>query len=80
MLVATMALAPPLALAHDGGQGIYGETNDKVVANAGFALIIGFVAFIFIASMIQRHFEHRKDARLAAAKARAKSPEWSRGW
>jgi hypothetical protein len=78
-LVTMLALAP-LALAHDGGEGIYGQTNDKVVARTGFILIFGIPIFIFLVSMLQRHLEHRKDARLAATKARAKSTEWSRGW
>ena len=29
---------------HDGGEGLYGETNDKVVTNAGFILIVFFPA------------------------------------
>src|SRR5512132_2461868 len=28
-----LALTAPVALAHDGGEGLYGETNDKVVTN-----------------------------------------------
>ena len=35
------------ALAHDGGEGWWGETNDKVVTNAGFILIAFFPLFIF---------------------------------
>jgi hypothetical protein len=35
---------------------------------------------VFVASMVQGHLEKRKDARKAAAKARAKNPEWQRGW
>ena len=39
-LVATLALAAllfaPAALAFDGGQGTYGEADDKVVTNTGF--------------------------------------------
>jgi len=70
----------PAALAHDGGEGYYGQTNDKVVTITGFCLIAFFVAFIFFASLLQGHLEKRKHARLDAAKARAKSPEWQRGW
>ena len=68
------------ALAHDGGEGYYGQTDDKVVTIAGFALIVFFPLFIFFASMLQGHLEKRKHARLDAAKARAKRPEWQRGW
>ena len=78
--VALVLVAAPAALAHDGGEGYYGQTDDKVVTTAGFALILFFPVFVFVASMVQGHLEKRKDARLAAAKARAKNPEWQRGW
>jgi len=75
-----LLLIAPAALAHDGGEGLYGQTNDKVTTAAGFILIIFFPTFIFVASMIQGRLEKRKDAHKAAAKARAKSSEWQRGW
>jgi hypothetical protein len=78
-LTALLVLAPA-ALAHDGGEGLYGQTNDKVTTAAGFILIVFFPTFIFVASMIQGRLEKRKDARKAAAKARAHSAEWQRGW
>ncbi len=40
-----LALSAPLALAadeHDGGEGTWGLTDDKVVTNAGFIIIVGF--------------------------------------
>ena len=42
------ALSAPVALAHDGGEGLYGETNDKVVTNAGFIIIAAFPFLIFV--------------------------------
>ena len=80
----TIALAllvfAPGALAHDGGEGLWGQTNDKVTAAIGGVLIVFFPLFIFCASKLQGHLEKRKDARKKAAKARAKSTEWQRGW
>ncbi len=73
---AALVLAAP-ALAHDNGEGWWGETNDKVVTNAGFILIIFFPLFIFVVSMIQWRLEKRKDLRKAAAKRRAAAPG---GW
>ena len=64
----------------DGGEGLYGQTNDKVVAATGFILIAFIPIFIFVASMIQGRLEKRKHERLDAAKARTKSAEWQRGW
>lgn len=78
--IAVLLLAAPAALAHDQGQGWYGETNDKVVTNAGFILIIFFPAFILLASLLQWKLEKRKNARKQAAKARAASRRWQSGW
>jgi hypothetical protein len=78
-LAALLVLAPS-ALAHDGGEGWYGETNDKVVTNAGFILIVAFPLIIFVFSMLQWHLEKRKNARKKAAKARKGSARWQGGW
>jgi hypothetical protein len=78
--VAAFLLTAPAALAHNGGEGFYGQTNDKVTTIAGFCIIGFFVAFVVFASLLQGRLEKRKHARLDAAKARAKSPEWNRGW
>ena len=78
-LVTLLVLAPG-ALAHDGGEGWWGETNDKVVTNAGFILIIAFPLIIFLISMLQGRLDRRKDARKRAAKVRATSERWRGGW
>jgi hypothetical protein len=67
--VLLLVLLAPAALAHDGGQGTYGEANDKVVTNAGFILIAFFPLFVAAMSLIQWRLEKRKDRRKAAAKA-----------
>ena len=79
VLLAALVFAPA-ALAHDGGEGLWGETNDKVTAAIGGILIVAIPLFIFCASKLQGHLEKRKDARKKAAKARAKSAEWQRVW
>jgi hypothetical protein len=56
----------PSALASNDGRGFYGATDDKVVTDAGFILIIFFPTFVFVMSMIQRKLEKRKEARHAA--------------
>jgi hypothetical protein len=77
LAVTALLVAAAPALAHDGGEGWYGETNDKVVTNAGFILIIFFPLFVFFASLLQWRLEKRKELRKAAAKARAQDPG---GW
>ena len=77
----SFALLAPLALAaEDHGQGLYGETDDKVVTNAGFILIAAFPLLILILSLLQWRLEKRKKAREAAAKARRTRAEWAGGW
>ena len=70
----------PAALAHDGGEGRWGETNDKVITNAGFVLIAFFPLFIFVVSLLQGRLEKRKDDRKAAAKARNARADVRGGW
>ena len=79
-VVALLVLAPA-ALAHDGGEGWYGETNDKVVTNAGFILIVFFPVFVFLMSMLQGHLEKRKERRKKVHKAaRRRQQSWRGGW
>jgi hypothetical protein len=77
LLLLTVA---PAALAHDGGEGWWGETNDKVVTDAGFILIAAFPLLITIISLIQIRLDKRKDARLAAARARRERTDQRGGW
>ena len=79
-VVALLVLAPA-AFAHDGGQGWWGETNDKVVTNAGFILIVFFPLFIFLMSMLQGHLEKRKERRKKVHKQLAGEEQaWRGGW
>ena len=57
LTLALMALNAPAAFAHDGGEGLYGATDDRVVTYAGFILIAFFPLLIFVLSMIQRSLE-----------------------
>jgi hypothetical protein len=74
-----LALAPS-ALAYNDGRGFYGATNDKVVTNAGFILIVFFPLFVLMASLLQWRLDKRKTARKAAEKAHAADPRWRGGW
>jgi hypothetical protein len=78
-----LALTAPAALAsegHDGGEGWWGETNDKVITNAGFIIIAGIPTLILILTLIQTRLDKRKDRRLAAAKARRDRADERGGW
>ena len=81
IVLTTLALVlAPVAEAHNDGRGFYGATNDKVVTNAGFILIVFFPLFVFTMSMLQRHLDKRKEARQAAHKAHASNAQWRGGW
>ena len=75
-----LALAAPAAMAHDGGEGLWGETTDKVVTNFGFILIGAFPLLVLFLSLLQNALDKRKKARWAAQKGRARRPEWRGGW
>jgi hypothetical protein len=77
---ALLLLALPTAAgAYNDGRGFYGVTNDKVVTNAGFILILFFPLFIFFMSMLQKRLEKRKEARVAH-KADLSNGRWRGGW
>ena len=76
----TALMLAPAALAHDGGEGLWGETNDKIVTNAGFILIAFFPLFIFLMSMLQMALDRRKDRRKKALKALAREDRVRGGW
>ena len=80
LTLALLAISAPVALAHDGGEGWWGETNDKVITNAGFILIAFFPLFILVMSLLQWKLEKRKDARKRAAKARVARADVRGGW
>jgi preprotein translocase subunit SecG len=77
-VVVLLALSPAAQAAQDG-RGFYGATDDKVVVDAGFILIIFFPVFIFTMSMLQRHLDKRKAAR-KAQKAELGNAQWRGGW
>ncbi len=78
-----LAATAPIAFAaegHDGGEGLWGETDDKVITNAGFFLIAFFPLFVFAMSMLQGHLDKRKERRKAAEKARKARADLRGGW
>src|SRR4051794_22308837 len=77
-----LAVSAPAALAgaHDGGEGLWGETDDKVITNAGFILMIAFPLFILGMTLLQHSLDRRKEARKAAEKARQKRADVRGGW
>jgi hypothetical protein len=79
--VTLLTLAPnAFASSDSGGQGWYGETNDAVITNAMFLVILFFPTVITVFSIIQWRLDKRKHARMDAAKRRSSSEDWRGGW
>jgi len=58
-LLLSLALAAP-AIAGKGGEGLYGKTNDKVITNFGFGLMILFTLLVIVLSVAQALLDRRK--------------------
>ena len=68
-VLATFALSLVLsatAMAEGAGEGLAGETNDKVVTFFCLGVVLFFTVVVIVGSMIQGRLEKRKDARKAA--------------
>ena len=81
-IVLTVLIAPVAVASegHDGGEGWWGETNDRVITNAGFIIIAGIPLLILVLTLIQTRLDKRKDRRLAAEKARRARADVRGGW
>ena len=78
--LAILLVLAPAALAHDGGEGWWGETDDKVVTNAGFIIIVGVPILVTVMSLAYNRLEDRRLRRLAASKARTARADQRGGW
>ena len=59
--------APALAVeGNDNGEGIVGETDDKIITFFSLGVVVFFVVVVTLGTIIQSALEKRKDARKAA--------------
>ncbi|MEA2472212.1 MAG: hypothetical protein QOE06_127 [Thermoleophilaceae bacterium] len=73
VLATQLYLVAP-ALASDDGEGLAGETNDKLVTFFALGVLVFFTIVIILGTLIQSSLDRRKQARTEAHK-RARS-----GW
>jgi hypothetical protein len=59
LLLATSAMA-------ENGEGLYGETDDRVVTAFGLGLVLLFTLMVVVFSAIQNRGDKRKDEKKAA--------------
>jgi hypothetical protein len=52
-------------LASDNGEGLYGETDDKIVTFFSLGVVIFFTVFVIVASWLQGVLDRRKQERKA---------------
>ena len=53
------------AFAGDNGEGLWGETDDKIITFFSLGVLIFFTVFVIVASWIQGALDRRKEQRKA---------------
>jgi hypothetical protein len=64
VIATSLVLAAP-AFAGDNGEGLAGETDDRIVTFFCLGVVIFFAVFVVLASALQGRLEKRKDERKA---------------
>ena len=64
-VVLSLLLATP-AFAHDNGEGLFGETDDKLITFFSLGVVCFFIFVVCFGSWLQVRLEKRKEARKAA--------------
>jgi hypothetical protein len=59
-----LLLAAP-AFAGDNGEGLLGETDDRIVTFACLGLVVGFALLVTLLTLLQNALEKRKEERKA---------------
>ena len=65
LVLAAWLIPAATALAGDNGEGLYGETDDKVITFFSLGVVIFFVVFVILASWLQGALDRRKQQRKA---------------
>ena len=64
-IVVTLLVTAAPAFANDNGEGLVGETNDKIITFFSLGVIIFFTLVVILGSFIQGKLEKRKNERKA---------------
>jgi hypothetical protein len=65
LVLAAWLIPAATAFAGDNGQGLYGETDDKVITFFSLGVVIFFAVFVILASWLQAVLDRRKEQRKA---------------
>jgi hypothetical protein len=64
-VLAAWLIPAATAFAGDNGEGLYGETDDKIVTFFSLGVVVFFAVFVIVASWIQAVLDRRKQQRKA---------------
>ncbi len=64
-LILTLALAAP-AFATDNGEGLLGETDDRIITIFSLGVVVFFTVVVTLLSLLQGFLDKRKEQRKAA--------------
>jgi hypothetical protein len=65
LVLAAWLVPAASAYAGDNGEGLWGETDDRIVTFFSLGVVIFFAVFVIVASWIQGALERRKQERKA---------------
>jgi hypothetical protein len=65
LVLAAWLVPAATALAGENGEGLYGETDDKIVTFFSLGVVIFFTVFVIVASWLQSVLDRRKQERKA---------------
>ena len=65
LVLAAWLIPAATAFAGDNGEGLYGETDDKIVTFFSLGVVIFFALFVIVASWIQGALDRRRQQRKA---------------
>ena len=65
-LLVSLVLAAPVMAEPNNGEGLVGETDDKIITFFSLGVVVFFFLVVCLGSFIQGRLEKRKDERKAA--------------
>jgi hypothetical protein len=65
LVVPTWLLLAAPAFAGDNGEGLVGETDDRIITFFCLGLIVAFTVLVTLLTLLQNHLERRKQERKA---------------
>jgi hypothetical protein len=65
IVLAAWLIPAATAVAGDNGEGLWGETDDRVVTFFSLGVVVFFAVFVTLASLLQSALERRKEQRKA---------------